>query len=801
MVRFASRAREPGAKLAQSMSHSRANLIHIGGDLQAVTADCAVLPEASHDLFPTFRDAPFLSRDWFELFLRTCVDRGTDPIFIPVRKGDVSGVWPLSLHRHSKLGLGFDSIESLTNFYSLSYGPIAGCSSLLDTLGELGDAAATRLWSMNPAWVDLQPLVQGQADWEGLERSFSRAGYVTRLQQISSNWVLRRGDLDFETFLRQRPAHIRNTYCRKLRRLHKTHTIAFRHFRSEADDLDEADALYHSVYARSWKRPEPYPDFIPGLIRLIGRHDALDLGVLEVDGKAIAAQIWIRTPASSVMYKLAHDDAFASFSPGLVLMVEMLRMAIDVDRSPLIDFGLGADPYKREWMAECRQVSRLLAIDPRHPMGALRLAKHRYIGHEGRSLVRTTVRNRSRHDLRPGGATGESSPPSPGETAGAVVVGACGHGLAITRALSKAGVDVAVIEADHSLPGVLSRYGKVRWASKISGPGLLRALFEFPRQEAACKRPVLFLTNDTMVRELAQHWPKLQDRFALSWGECTTTVTRLLEKSSLEQRCVEVGLNYPRTVVISSLRDVDTAIETIGFPMILKPSRPLSRFKTHLPASAADLATFTAAHSADLPFIAQTWIAGDDRAIYFVAFYLDHGRTLAQFVGHKIRSRPMGHTTIAEPAEGLDLVQTAERFFEGLGLSGPVSLELKRDPEGRLWVIEPTVGRTDFWVDVCISNGVDLPMIEFSHQTGRVPPPSAPRRPAVWFNEERDPLGLAWYLFVHRGPVRRRRPIFLFCRPSDPLPLLDFAWRRLLSVGARAWARLVNTFRLGLARQ
>lgn len=378
----------------------------------------------------------------------------------------------------------------------------------------------------------------------------------------------------------------------------------------------------------------------------------------------------------------------------------------------------------------------------------------------------------------------------PATSTTAVVVGACGHGLAITRALSRAGVQVIVLESNHSLPGAYSRCGRIRWVPEISGPGLLDALCELSRDQGPDERLVLFLTNDTMVREVGIQLNRLPRNVALSWGGAASHVLHLLDKSSLARHCLNAGLNYPRTELISSPCDAEAALANIGLPMIIKPSRPLSGFKTFLPRTLEELRAFVNSHSADLPFIAQRWIPGDDTTLYFVAQYLVRGRATQSFVGRKLRSRPMGHTTIAEPARDPSLIEVADRFFADLDLVGPVSLELKRDPDGQWWVIEPTVGRTDFWVGLCIANGVNLPMLEFADQAGIEWRTKRGTATAVWFNEDRDPLALAWYLAVHHGKVRHRKPVFVYASITDPVPLLLFARDELRSLTRRIMRRL-----------
>ena len=179
-------------------------------------------------------------------------------------------------------------------------------------------------------------------------------------------------------------------------------------------------------------------------------------------------------------------------------------------------------------------------------------------------------------------------------------------------------------------------------------------------------------------------------------------------------------------------------------------------------------------------------LPGDDRVIRFGALYLDRGRVLARFEGRKLRSRPMGHTTIAVPEPDDSVHALAVRFFDGLELSGPVSLELKQDPDGRYWVIEPTVGRSDFWAGLCVANGVDLPLIEYRAQSGEALPAVAQRRTHLWINGERDPAALAWLLRHAPAQLLSHWPRGVYLDLYDPQPWLLALGRFLGAMPLRA---------------
>lgn len=377
----------------------------------------------------------------------------------------------------------------------------------------------------------------------------------------------------------------------------------------------------------------------------------------------------------------------------------------------------------------------------------------------------------------------------------AVVVGVCAHGLALVRSLARSGIDVHIVEADTSLPGLLTGYGVKHLVEDINGDELVPALLQLRRAIAPQSRPVLFLTNDRMVRAVAGCAERVAAAFRLSWAASAAKVRDLTSKHFIEERCKETGLNYPSTVMLDRLDDLLSLNRPIRWPQIIKPSRPLSSFKVKVVESATAASDFLRHRLADFPVLLQQWIPGDDTRIHFSALFLERGVPLARFDGRKLRSFPMGHTTVAEPFKDDAVFEYAARFFAGTGITGPASLEVKRDHNGLLWVIEPTVGRTDFWLDLCISNGVDLPVIEFLHQTEHPLPRSCARNSVVWINAERDPIALPWYLFNVARATRFMRCVrFTYLDLRDIRPFLRATKKRGINL-LRSIAK-----RFGLAR-
>ena len=378
----------------------------------------------------------------------------------------------------------------------------------------------------------------------------------------------------------------------------------------------------------------------------------------------------------------------------------------------------------------------------------------------------------------------------------AVVIGMCGHGLAIARALHRQGVKVVGLERDTTLPGTSTNSALVLQVPDINGDEMVQALLRLPfLARPHAPKPVLFTTNDRMVATLARRMGELQPHFDVSWADSADHVLRLLRKDAIEAQSVATGLHYPKSRTITRLEDLEALSAELAFPVIYKPAQPISAFKTIVADSMDAVRAKSALLASCMPIIAQEFIPGDDTHIHFGALMMRRGQAIARFEGRKLRSRPMGHTTVAVSDRNEDVHALAMRFFEGLAISGPVSLELKRDPQGRYWVIEPTVGRTDFWLDLCIRNGVDLPLAEYFLARGVEPPASLQTDEVVWLNGQRDPYALVWLATRFPKVLFSRRPRSLFLDASDRRPILRALGRDLMEAGPAFSRRLAGLFK------
>ena len=177
----------------------------------------------------------------------------------------------------------------------------------------------------------------------------------------SGTWYEDSQGMDLQHYLAARPTNLRNTHKRKSQKLGAQGEFVFH---GDAARIEDGVADYEKVYRTSWKGSEPFPDFMPQLIREAAKIGALRLGILKIGGEAAAAQCWIVWQRRATIYKLAHDGRFDAASPGTILTMRMMERVLEEDRPREVDFGRDDDNYKKLWLGRRRERWGLLIANP-----------------------------------------------------------------------------------------------------------------------------------------------------------------------------------------------------------------------------------------------------------------------------------------------------------------------------------------------------------------------------------------------------------------------------------------------------
>jgi len=353
--------------------------------LSATTPTTAMVQVLAFDDFTALRVAApeligdtgevFSSLDWFE----TLSNHGFDPqarrvLLLATKPGLPPVCLPVLADRE---------LRSLSNFYSALFAPISPMTAA-DSRDGNGDrseqltALAQHLYAAPQRWplLCLHPLDQEGAFYRDFGDSLRRAGYWVDSFHCFANWTLLLNGRNFEHYFSSLPSRLQNTIRRAQRKLERDGQLSVLIHRDPGPALDAAIADFESIYAASWKEPEPYPDFIGAWCRRAAASGRLRLGVLALDGQALAAQIWLLDGGKASIFKLAYREGAQPYSPGSVLTAALMRQVIDDDGVHEVDFLSGDDAYKQDWMSHRRERRGLIAFRRDSVRGLLAGTRH-----------------------------------------------------------------------------------------------------------------------------------------------------------------------------------------------------------------------------------------------------------------------------------------------------------------------------------------------------------------------------------------------------------------------------------------
>lgn len=326
--------------------------------------------ESDSDLFSTWH--------WFENLSGQGIEADLRRYFVLVRQGGNHAAFCLPLLHSPRCAAALwgGATTSLSNYYSSLYAPIGDPCSV--TLAGLRAAIShIKRHLRGSAVLDFRPLDTDSPFYRNLLAALSAEGYVTDHYFCFGNWHLQVAGRSFAEYEPNIPSRLRNTYKRGRKKLEATGDWSLEVHARPGAELEQAIREFETIYSKSWKNPEPFPGFVPGLCRTAAERGWLRLGVVRAGGQPVAAQLWLIKDGHALIYKLAYDEAYKHLSAGSVLSAEMMRRAIDDDKAVDVDYLTGDDAYKSDWMSARRERRGVLAFNPVHPLGAAALLKQR----------------------------------------------------------------------------------------------------------------------------------------------------------------------------------------------------------------------------------------------------------------------------------------------------------------------------------------------------------------------------------------------------------------------------------------
>jgi D-aspartate ligase len=320
------------------------------------------------------------------------------------------------------------------------------------------------------------------------------------------------------------------------------------------------------------------------------------------------------------------------------------------------------------------------------------------------------------------------------------------HGsLAVIRSLGRAGVPVYAVLSDEQVPARHSRYlrGGFVWPAAVHADGYRSGaaktlLAGLTRIIEIIDRPtVLIATDDQAATFLAERRAVLPSG-CLVPGCPDDLPGKLIDKRTCTELIRAAGLPVPPQRVRCGPLVPGPDLGGLQLPLVLKRTlrtlRPDgSRTWSTLRGTSRAQLQAVLTDDTDGPFdvLVQALVPGQDWLYH--GYRCVAGRPVVSFTGRKLRSRPAG---AGETAYGVAethsrVREVAETLLASIGYVGPVSMDLRLDPDSdRVYVLDvnPRIGAcfrmfgTTAGVDVARAMHLDL--------TGR-PVPGGPQRDGV----------------------------------------------------------------------
>ncbi len=301
-------------------------------------------------------DNPFLELEWVMPWWE-CYGEGRTLLVLEVsEKGQVIGYGPFMMTP----GLVFTEV----NFIGC---PLANCMGLIALPGKMHKTAEALLDCLLRLKHDVV------FSLHGLDRSSESYSCLVGILQekeipFSASSVISpfiRIGQQFQDYMKVKAKHnsIRNIRAKE-KKLSQLGLLAY--VELEAKDMEKAFALHVKRWATRWdasgftseKGRRFFTKVMSG-----GNHVRVVVPAMTVDGEPVAFGYALLCNGRYLLYRIAHDNDFAIFSPGKILTKYMIEQCFRKGLS-LFDFSVGYERFKLEWSSDHTYVDRITFCGP-----------------------------------------------------------------------------------------------------------------------------------------------------------------------------------------------------------------------------------------------------------------------------------------------------------------------------------------------------------------------------------------------------------------------------------------------------
>ena len=289
-------------------------------------------------------------------------------------------------------------------------------------------------------------------------------------------------------------------------------------------------------------------------------------------------------------------------------------------------------------------------------------------------------------------------------------------GLAVTRALARAGVECHAVHFDRAAPGLASRRARAHVSPdwRADPESFVSFLLSLAASDLDGDPASLFVADDTALTVVWEARESLRAAGVRPAFTFAGPVAEVLDKRTQIAAARRAGVGHPASEW-GSADELLLRLEAFRYPVIVKPA--LSHVgvrriggKALRCASAAELAD-ALERTRELDVLVQEFVPGGDDQLYTCGAFRGGDQRLA-FTGRKLKQHPptLGISRLSEAVEVPEIVAGSLSLLEELGYEGVAQVEYKRDARDGAYRLMEVNARPWTWIGLATACGVNLPL-------------------------------------------------------------------------------------------
>jgi len=368
----------------------------------------------------------------------------------------------------------------------------------------------------------------------------------------------------------------------------------------------------------------------------------------------------------------------------------------------------------------------------------------------------------------------------------AVIIGGDFQGLGIARNLSGLGIKILVVDPVFCISRFSRHVDKCLKSPSFTDPDIFTDFLIGLAAEEQLERPVLFPTNDRVVRILSEYREKLEPHYLVPTPPWEV-VKYAYDKKFTHILGQDAGVPVPATMYPESEQDLSKL--SFDFPVILKPAIIANFFsviklKALLAKDPEELVRhyrFMSSVIDKSEIMVQELIRGGTRNLYsFCSFFRD-GEVKGKIMARRLRQHPMDFgtsTTYAITCHIPELEEMATRVLRKMNYYGLSEVEFMFDDKDRKYKLIDINTRTWAWHTLGAKAGVNFPLLLFKDMHHEGFAVESFETGVKWFREVTDVAVVLSEMMKRTMTMRdylqslKGKKEFAVFSPTDPLPFL-----------------------------